>query len=221
MTERRQFVGHTSTAESDQFTGLSRELTIDMQTGTIRVHDGTTPGGFPLARADLANISNRTIQSRITNKEEVSNKISVLDENVTHEQYPDARAVYNELLAKANINLDNLNELGRAVIAEIIRQATASVFHAIMPNFANKTQIEGLVFTAPSDGWLLVEWVESGAGTVWVKIDGQFVYGQTTGGNDFGAFHRWGMVPCAKDALINLGRNDAYLNVWFVPAMGY
>lgn len=112
MTERRQFVGHTSTAESDQFTGLSREITIDMQAETIRVHDGTTPGGFPLARADLANVSNSTIQNRVTNKEEVSNKVDVLDENVTHEQYPDARVAYNELLTKANRDLSNLTSAG-------------------------------------------------------------------------------------------------------------
>ena len=119
MTERRQFVGHTSTAESDQFTGLSREITIDMQAETIRVHDGTTPGGFPLARADLANISNTTIQNRITNKEEVSNKVSVLDENVTHEQYPDARVTYNELLTKANRDLSNLTDAGMDFIKSL------------------------------------------------------------------------------------------------------
>ena len=119
MTERRQFVGHTSTAESDQFTGLSREITIDMQAETIRVHDGTTPGGFPLARQDLANVSNTTLQSRITNKEEIRNKVSILDANVTHEQYPDARVAYNTFLTKANVDLSNLSEAGEAFIKSL------------------------------------------------------------------------------------------------------
>lgn len=119
MTERRQFVGHTSTAESDQFTGLSREITIDMQAATIRVHDGTTPGGFPLARQDLANISNTTLQNRITNKEEVSNKVSTLDESATHEQYPDARVTYNALLTKANRDLSNLTDAGMNFIKSL------------------------------------------------------------------------------------------------------
>ena len=47
MTERRQFVGHSSTAEAAQFTGRSREITVDMQAETLRVHDGITPGGYP------------------------------------------------------------------------------------------------------------------------------------------------------------------------------
>jgi len=95
MTERRQFVGHTSSAEADQFTGLSRELTVDMQAETLRVHDGNTRGGFPLARADMANVSASVLDARTATKESISNKTSTLNSSSTDAQYPTARAVYN------------------------------------------------------------------------------------------------------------------------------
>ncbi len=39
-------------AQNDNFTGLSGEVTFDTDSKTIRVHDGETLGGFPIARAD-------------------------------------------------------------------------------------------------------------------------------------------------------------------------
>ena len=44
-------------AQSDNFTGLAGEITMDTNAKTIRIHDGTTLGGFALARADLSNVS--------------------------------------------------------------------------------------------------------------------------------------------------------------------
>jgi hypothetical protein len=40
-----------TTAEHASFTGLLAELTVDTDKKTVVVHDGTTPGGVPLARA--------------------------------------------------------------------------------------------------------------------------------------------------------------------------
>lgn len=43
-----------TTAEHAGFTGLAREITIDTTKNTVVVHNGVTPGGFPLAKeADL------------------------------------------------------------------------------------------------------------------------------------------------------------------------
>lgn len=41
-----------STAQNDNFTGLPGEITMDTDSKTIRVHDGETLGGFPIARKD-------------------------------------------------------------------------------------------------------------------------------------------------------------------------
>lgn len=45
-----------TTAEHAAFTGINREITIDDDKNTAVVHDGVTPGGFPLARADQVDI---------------------------------------------------------------------------------------------------------------------------------------------------------------------
>lgn len=95
MTERRQFVGHTSTAEADQFTGLNREITVDMQAETLRVHDGNTPGGFPLMRADMANLSETTINNKLSAFQLTRYRTGVINEYSTELQYPNAKAVYN------------------------------------------------------------------------------------------------------------------------------
>lgn len=41
-----------TTAQNDNFTGLSGEVTFDIDEKTLRVHDGTTLGGFKIARTD-------------------------------------------------------------------------------------------------------------------------------------------------------------------------
>ena len=93
MPERRQFVGNATTAEADQFTGLSRELTINMQANAIRVHDGVTKGGHEMARYDLANVSNSVFAKRLTNKEDKSNKISEIFKTLPADNYPNVKAI--------------------------------------------------------------------------------------------------------------------------------
>lgn len=39
-----------TTAEHSTFTGLLAELTVDTDKKTVVVHDGSTPGGVPLAK---------------------------------------------------------------------------------------------------------------------------------------------------------------------------
>ena len=44
-----------TTTQHDSFTGAEGEVTIDTNKDTVVVHDGSTAGGFPLARADGGN----------------------------------------------------------------------------------------------------------------------------------------------------------------------
>ncbi len=46
-----------TTAANENFTGLPGEISMDTDTGTLRVHNGQTVGGIPLARADMANVN--------------------------------------------------------------------------------------------------------------------------------------------------------------------
>lgn len=43
-----------TTAQHATFTGLAGEVTVDIDKKTLVVHDGSTPGGFPLAREGQA-----------------------------------------------------------------------------------------------------------------------------------------------------------------------
>lgn len=52
MAKQIQFRGGT-TAQHSVFTGAIREITVDTDKDTLVVHDGTTVGGFPLARESI------------------------------------------------------------------------------------------------------------------------------------------------------------------------
>lgn len=45
-------IRHGTTSEHETFTGAIGEITMDTDAKTLRVHDGETVGGVPLARAD-------------------------------------------------------------------------------------------------------------------------------------------------------------------------
>lgn len=98
MTERRQFVGHVA-GEAEQFTGLDREITVDKGAMTLRVHDGDKAGGYPLMRADMANLDSTILNTRLAGFERTSNKISTLTSSATNQQYVGAREIYNKLLS--------------------------------------------------------------------------------------------------------------------------
>ncbi|MBN1783498.1 MAG: hypothetical protein JW812_00850, partial [Alphaproteobacteria bacterium] len=53
-----------TTSEHAIFTGLEGEITVDTDKETVRVHDGTKAGGYPLAREDLSNVSDANFATR-------------------------------------------------------------------------------------------------------------------------------------------------------------
>lgn len=54
--------GGTASAHTS-FAGAARELTVNTDNNSVHVHDGSTAGGFELARADLSNISQSDLDS--------------------------------------------------------------------------------------------------------------------------------------------------------------
>lgn len=50
-----------STSEHNTFTGLDGEITVNTSLNTVHIHDGSTIGGFPLARADGSNLTGGSI----------------------------------------------------------------------------------------------------------------------------------------------------------------
>jgi hypothetical protein len=51
-----------TTAQHASFTGLLGELTVDTDKDVVVVHDGSTAGGFPLARASGGTLADTTIR---------------------------------------------------------------------------------------------------------------------------------------------------------------
>lgn len=47
-----------TTAQNNSFTGAVGEISVDTDVKTLRIHDGSTAGGFSVARSDLSNVSN-------------------------------------------------------------------------------------------------------------------------------------------------------------------
>lgn len=117
MPERRQFVGNPTTAEADQFTGLSREMTINMQANAVRVHDGVTKGGHEMARNDFANVSNSVFAKRLTNKEDKSNKVSEIFRTLPADNYPNVKAIEAFCNQYATKDLANLTKDAFSLIA--------------------------------------------------------------------------------------------------------
>lgn len=66
-----------TTSEHSTFTGLIGEITVNTSTKTAVVHDGTTAGGFALARSDGSNIA------ALTGASLASNSIGIGQLNVT------------------------------------------------------------------------------------------------------------------------------------------
>lgn len=56
MSEQWQ-IRRGTTAENDGFTGAEGEITMDTQKKSLRVHDGQTQGGIPLARQMMPDYS--------------------------------------------------------------------------------------------------------------------------------------------------------------------
>jgi hypothetical protein len=59
MAKRLQLRGGT-TSQHSTFTGAIREVTVDTDKDTLVVHDGSTAGGFPLAKATDTELVNDT-----------------------------------------------------------------------------------------------------------------------------------------------------------------
>lgn len=51
-----------TTSQHSSFTGLNAELTVDTDKKTVVVHDGSTAGGFPLARAAGGTLADTAIR---------------------------------------------------------------------------------------------------------------------------------------------------------------
>jgi hypothetical protein len=88
--KRLRFIRGTAEA-NNEFTGLSGELTIDTDSWTIRVHDGVTAGGHPVATLD-------TVPSSISDLTNDSGYITLADLPVDLATLSDIEAAVNAIV---------------------------------------------------------------------------------------------------------------------------
>ena len=76
-----------TTAEHQNFVGAEGEWTHDVDLTTIRVHDGSTVGGIPMARADGQNVGDFTVTGDLTvlgtTTTIESTEVTIEDKNIT------------------------------------------------------------------------------------------------------------------------------------------
>ncbi len=220
MTERRQFVGHSSTAEAAQFTGRSREITVDMQAETLRVHDGITPGGYPLMRADMANMDSTVINGKLSVFERLANKVTTITQYVTNSAYPTALAVWKLCLTKANLALDNLSDAGKAVIKalanEVIDSRGDAVAVAGFPNYNTREDMTSQLKSGKAmeeSGWISFKYGERSWNQGWIKVNGFIVAGQDeNSGPDWGQLTDQVMIPVSAGDFVQIGSDPAGIN---------
>ena len=61
-----------TTAEHESFTGIQAEVTVDTDLNTLRVHDGSTPGGHVIAKKSDVDASITEVQNSVL---EVENEL--------------------------------------------------------------------------------------------------------------------------------------------------
>ena len=119
MTRTIQLLRGT-TAQNDAFTGANGEVTVDTETHELRVHDGSTAGGFiiPTKSETQSPLGGGTAGTLLTNSGTPGtvNAISIDAIPTDGSSNPVAsNGVYDALALKANTGLDNLTSIGKNI----------------------------------------------------------------------------------------------------------
>lgn len=179
-----------TSAENDAFTGALGEVTVDTTNNTLRVHDGSTAGGFPVA------------PSSTTASKDLDNLSDTGKANISAQGTYDSGATYNAgtvgkaIQGKANIDMDNLTATG-ANIANWSHNVSNCITE--IPQDINLTLSNGtLTLKAGSKVY-----VPNGSGvfdvvnittdkTTNASANGEYMYFINTSGN----LQRWALSDC-------------------------
>lgn len=105
MSKQVQLRGGT-TAEHENFIGAPREVTVDTDLNTLRVHDGVTPGGHDLAKTDSVIQLKKDVQNMLDQFE--------VDLGTSHnhdDRYSKIGHNHDDIYAKKLANGKNLSTL--------------------------------------------------------------------------------------------------------------
>lgn len=179
MTERRKFVGQDSRAEAVQFIGLDREITVDVQTKTLRVHDGVTPGGSELATANLANVSEDSVLAKCTAKEDKKNKVTSISIASTDTEYPSAKCMYTTTKDLQDRVKDLEDNKANKDLSNLTDEAKKQLYNNSAPDWS-KAKSVGSPYTPTGKGMFVAN-AALYYSTAIIKIRGVVVVNQTAG----------------------------------------
>ena len=129
MAKRLQLRGGT-TAQHSTFTGALREVTVDTDKDTLVVHDGSTAGGFPLAKATDTELVNDTTPQLGGDLDVNGNSfVSTSNGNINFTPNGTGKIVFNDL---AYIPQQALTSSSNAVAWDV--QAKPNAYHLTTEN---------------------------------------------------------------------------------------
>ncbi len=141
MAKRVQLIRGT-TGQADAFQGLVGEITADTTKKELRLHDGLTAGGIPIARADLNNVAEAT--AAIAGKLGASDKIKLNFLTVTKAVDLDKT---DFITVTQPVNLDTIESDATAAAAEL---AFIAVTQAVDLD-AIESKLDGIEANATAD----------------------------------------------------------------------
>ena len=148
-----------TTTQHNSFTGLAGEVTVDTDKETVVVHDGSTAGGFPLARAsDLTNFDADTLDGK---------QLATIES----EYQAFANTAAANVVDSAPGTLDTLNELA-AALGDDPNFATT-----VTNSIATKMPLAGGTFTGDitRGGTVISDGAISDTGTFTLDVVGNII----------------------------------------------
>jgi len=162
-----------TTSQHGSFTGAEGEVTVDTTKDVIVVHDGSTAGGVPLAKEDLANVSSSTIAGRLATgsiiraklEADIIDETKIADNSIKTEHYVDASIQHVHLQAEV-IDGDNIQD--DVINSEHIAAGAVDLEH-MSSESVDEDNLK--ISNAGSNGQFLQKQTGNAGGLTWAAVD--------------------------------------------------
>ena len=191
MSKLLQLRGGT-TSQHSSFTGAIRETTVDTTKDTLVVHDGSTAGGFPLARESALTTTTATAAAALPKAGGVvTGLVNMSDQIVQRPVLKDYAETKVAMGSATAVNLENGNVFSKTISGTTTltftnpSSAAATSFSLILTNGGSATlnfpsAVDWSAATAPTltaSGIDILTFTTIDGGTIWYGI----VAGQAMG----------------------------------------
>ena len=149
-----------STVDHNAFTGALGETTVDTAKDTVVVHDGSTAGGFPLAREDMSNVANTIGIAQLSFADGTSGQVLSTDGNGTLSFIDQTAAAFsvggdltgtvaNAQIAANTINVAELNVVDSTANSVLTTNGSGTlVFRDLLTEYALGGDLSGTINNA-------------------------------------------------------------------------